>query len=532
MGTAVSVTTPSLSGGVGDLTYSITPALPAGVTFAAGTRLLSGTPTTAATSATYTYTGTDAEGITSSRTFSIVVAAAAVALSFGSEAIVDQAWVVGTAATLTLPEATGGEGTITYSLSPTPPTGVTFVASTRVLSGNPTVVFSSATFTYTAEDTDGTTVDLTFTIVVAAAADPLALSWIVPTSPVGNTLSVTLNSNYPITGVMIDDFRLRIEDNSDPIIALTTTNTTLTEVAGTNNWQLDIELTGTLDADYTMRLRSSTVQYDGNDYPPTFLVSNAFSIDSSLDNPDFGSETIDNQAWVVGTAVSLTLPEATGGTGTLTYSLSSTLPTGITFTAGTRVLAGTPTGRFTSATFTYTVEDADGTTVDLTFTIVVTAVAISFASNIANQAWVVGTLVSVTLPTASGGVGTFTYSLTGTLPTGATFTAGTRVLAATPTGRFTSVTFTYTATDSEGITQVQTFTIVVTAIAITIPNITNKTWTVGTAVSFTLPEASGGVGAFTYSLSPTLPAGVSRTTRRSNRKSDNSDSYCHLYLHC
>ena len=510
VGTAVSVTTPSLSGGVGDLTYSITPALPAGVTFAAGTRLLSGTPTTAATSATYTYTGTDAEGITSSRTFSIVVAAAAVALSFGSEGIVDQAWVVGTAATLTLPEATGGEGTITYSLSPTPPTGVTFVASTRVLSGNPTVVFSSATFTYTAEDTDGTTVDLTFTIVVAAAADPLALSWIVPTSPVGNTLSVTLNSNYPITGVMIDDFRLRIEDNSDPIIALTTTNTTLTEVAGTNNWQLDIELTGTLDADYTMRLRSSTVQYDGNDYPPTFLVSDAFSIDSSLDNPDFGSETIDNQAWVVGTAVSLTLPEATGGTGTLTYSLSSTLPMGITFTAGTRVLAGTPTGRFTSATFTYTVEDADGTMVDLTFTIVVTAVAITFASTIAAQSWQVGTVVSLTLPAASGGVGAFTYSLSPTLPAGVSRSV--RAVTGTPTTAVVSATYTYTAEDSEGETLEQTFTIVVAAAAVVLgfgtSTIAAQGWVVGTAFTVTLPTAIGGTGTKTYSLTGTLPTGA------------------------
>ena len=77
VGTAVSVTTPTLSGGVGAFTYSITPALPAGVTFTAATRLLSGTPTAVAASATYTYTGTDAEGIAASRTFTIVVAAAA-----------------------------------------------------------------------------------------------------------------------------------------------------------------------------------------------------------------------------------------------------------------------------------------------------------------------------------------------------------------------------------------------------------------------------------------------------------------------
>ena len=55
---------------------------------------------------------------------------------------------------------------------------------------------------------------------------------------------------------------------------------------------------------------------------------------------------LDDQAWIVGTAItSLTLPEATGGTGTITYSLSPTTPAGIAFTVGTRVLAGTPIGQ-------------------------------------------------------------------------------------------------------------------------------------------------------------------------------------------
>ena len=48
----------------------------------------------------------------------------AVALGFGTGAIANQAWEVGTAITsLTLPAATGGTGTITYSLSPTTPAG-------------------------------------------------------------------------------------------------------------------------------------------------------------------------------------------------------------------------------------------------------------------------------------------------------------------------------------------------------------------------------------------------------------------------
>ena len=208
-------------------------------------------------------------------------------LTFGTSTIPNQEYVVGTAGTITLPEATGGVGAKTYSLSPaTLPAGKTFVASTRVLAGTPTAVFTLQTFTYNAEDTDGNTVELTFSIVVAAAAVPLSLAWIVPTAPVGNTFSATLTSNHPITGVILDDFRLRIADNSEGRVDLTTANTTLSAVAGTNNWQLDIVLVGTFDADYTIRLRNQSVEYDGISYPPAFLFSDAFSIDSSLDGPD------------------------------------------------------------------------------------------------------------------------------------------------------------------------------------------------------------------------------------------------------
>ena len=110
---------------------------------------------------TNTVTAT-ASGITTPITFTATVVAS---LSFGTGTISNQAWEVGTAVSLTLPGAAGVTGTITYALSPTTPPGVNFTASTRKLTGNPTLEFSSATFTYTA--TAGTkSVTLTFRIVV------------------------------------------------------------------------------------------------------------------------------------------------------------------------------------------------------------------------------------------------------------------------------------------------------------------------------------------------------------------------------
>ena len=57
-GSAVSVSLPASATGNAPLTYSLSPALPAGLSFDASTRTLSGTPTTSATEKTYTYTAT------------------------------------------------------------------------------------------------------------------------------------------------------------------------------------------------------------------------------------------------------------------------------------------------------------------------------------------------------------------------------------------------------------------------------------------------------------------------------------------
>ena len=82
-----------------------------GLTFNTISRVLTGTPTTAATTA-LTYTVTDEHGSTASDTFDITVAAG-VALN----APTDQRYTVGqTITALTLPMATGGTGTLMYTL--------------------------------------------------------------------------------------------------------------------------------------------------------------------------------------------------------------------------------------------------------------------------------------------------------------------------------------------------------------------------------------------------------------------------------
>ena len=81
----------------------------------------------------------------------------------------DQSYTVGTAIdALTLPEAGGGDGALTYSLSPAVP-GLSFNATTRRLTGTPTAA-GAYDMTYRVRDTDGDTDSLTFTITVTNPA--------------------------------------------------------------------------------------------------------------------------------------------------------------------------------------------------------------------------------------------------------------------------------------------------------------------------------------------------------------------------
>ena len=86
----------------------------------------------------------------------------------------------------------------------------------------------------------------------------------------------------------------------------------------------------------------------------------------------FTPTTIADQTFTVGTAVSLTLPIATGGTGPYTYTLTPNPPAGLLFDAFNTTISGTPTIPLQATTYTYTATDATGASAALTFTMTVT----------------------------------------------------------------------------------------------------------------------------------------------------------------
>ena len=159
VGVFFTITLPMATGGATPYVYT-TSFRPAGLTFDATTRVLSGTPTTIQ-SRNVRYGVTDGDSTVVDDRFVIDVLAAALVLPVTA----DQTATVGTAFSLTLPAATGGTTPYAYTATNIP-AGFTFNAGTRLLSGTPTTV-QTRTVTYQVTDDAGETESDTFDIVVA-----------------------------------------------------------------------------------------------------------------------------------------------------------------------------------------------------------------------------------------------------------------------------------------------------------------------------------------------------------------------------
>ena len=165
VGTPVNITLPEATDGTPPYTYSLSP-IPVGLQFDAATQILSGTPTTATPATLTTYTATDTTEASTSLTFTITVTGATPAdITFIPNAIDDLMLSINTPMQpVYLPLAEGGTPPYTYTLDPIP-TGLSFNAATKLLSGTPTIAETTPT-TYTATDAASVSASLTFTIEV------------------------------------------------------------------------------------------------------------------------------------------------------------------------------------------------------------------------------------------------------------------------------------------------------------------------------------------------------------------------------
>ena len=640
---------PEATGAASPIRYGLTPALPAGLSFNAGTRTISGTPTAVTPARTYTYTATDANGASASQTFTIKVVAG---LQF-TQTVANQTFMQGQSIPpLVLPEATGGASPIRYGLTPALPAGLSFNAGTRTISGTPAAVTPAATYTYTATDANNVSASQTFTIEVVAGGGrfvdvqydqgeavgasggdhlfiglppdvQMATRFVIDASTVGKRRNRTIVGNdreVRIETILLDHRQVQIASSAGgdrqrgiagstgadrtarmtassvngrevridriwlaPYYANQFSNTTLPTTAprdltvyiysdrngvpgdvlfrkeiedprahaGVTNFTLDffeLDLSnegigalpdiihiaygnaGTDDnllvvgpAPYTAenlshvffqgtwrRLWDLTTTGGGSFNETVVPIRARFMVQSALQF----AQTVADQSFIRGQSITpLVLPEATGGASPITYSLTPLLPAGLSFNPSTRTISGTPTAITPARTYTYTATDANGASASQTFTIEVVA-GLQFTQTVADQSFMRGqSITPLVLPEATGGASPIRYSLTPALPAGLSFNDATRTISGTPTVVTPARTYTYTATDANGVSASQTFTIEVIAGLQFTQTVANQTFMRGQSVtSLVLPEATGGASPIRYSLTPALPTGLSFNT--------------------
>jgi len=158
-----------------------------------------------------------------------------------------------------------------------------------------------------------------------------------------------------------------------------------------------------------------------------------------------------------GTAYTQTFTQ-TGGSGTITWSVTGALPTGITLNPSTGVLSGTPT-QTGSFPITITATDVNNCTGSRAYTLVIGCQTITVnPATLPNGT--VGTPYSQTV-TQTGGIGTIGWSVSaGALPPGLTLNGTSGLLSGTPTlmGTFN---FTITATDGNNCTGSRAYSVVI-----------------------------------------------------------------------
>ena len=190
VGTSMTGPSPTNTGGAA-ASWSIAPALPAGLSCNSGTGVITGIPSAASASASYTVTASNASG-NGSTSLTITVNPAAPRISYSPAS---QSYTVGTAIGAWTPANTGGAAT-TWSISPALSAGLSLSTSTGQITGTPTAARATTSYTVTASNAGGSgTASITLTVIASLTPPVIAYSPSSKTYPVGVAIAAWTPSN-------------------------------------------------------------------------------------------------------------------------------------------------------------------------------------------------------------------------------------------------------------------------------------------------------------------------------------------------
>jgi large repetitive protein len=478
----------SLSGSGGALpyTWSVSPTLPANLSFDTATGAITGTPTTAATTThTFTLRDNSAPSQTIQQTLSLTIRSAPAVLTITTTSLpngtVNQAYnrpVVASGGTPPLAwNIVAGAGTL--------PQGLNLNQSTGTISGTPTVVGTSS-FTIGVTDARGQSDTQALSITIGQVPPPPNPPSITTTTLLPGTVGVFYSRPVEVTG---------------GTGTLTWTISAGTLPANLNLNQINGVISGTPTAEgtssFTVRVQDSGGLADTQDL--------SITINQPAPPPAPNITTTTLPGGTIGQFYNQTL-QATGGTGGLTWSIAAgNLPAGLNLNQTTGVISGIPLVPADTSSFTVRVADAAGQDDTQALSITINLINPPVITTTTLPGGTVGQAYNQTLQ-ATGGILGLTWTLSGgSLPAMLSLSpAG--VISGTPTNAGTS-NFTVRVTDTLNQTDTQDLSIAVSAVLMITTNSLQDA-EVGKAYHKML-QRSGGVAPFTWSVTPPLPNNLS-----------------------
>ena len=427
VGTAIPSNTPSSSGGV-VVRYSVSPALPAGLSLDSSTGVISGTPTAVTSATAYLVAATNAAG-SATTGLSITINSDAVPPSGLTYSVNPALYTVGTAISANTPSSSGG-AVVTYSISPVLPAGLSLDTSTGVISGTPASVTPATAYVVTATNSAGSaTTGLSIT-VNTQVTPPSGLTYSV--NPAVYTAGIAISTNTPSSsGGAVATYSvspalptgLSLNAASGVISGMPTTVTPATAyvVTATN-------VAGSATAGLSITVNTEVI-------PPSGLT---YSVNPAV--------------YTAGTAISTSTPSSSGGA-IATYSVSPALPTGLSLNTASGAISGTPTTVTPATAYVVTATNVAGSaTAGLSITVNTGVIAPSNLTYSVNPAvYSIGTAIPSNTPSSSGGA-IVTYSVSPTLPAGLSLNTSTGIISGTPTAAAANAAYVVTANNAAGST--------------------------------------------------------------------------------
>jgi hypothetical protein len=474
-------------------TWSVSPALPNGLTFDTATATISGTPQAATGTTNHTFSVTDSFSPvpqTGTRNYSLTISPAPLTLSITTPSLPP-----GTVALSYFENvaAFGGTPPLTWSIvSGSLPPGLQLNQSNGAITGVPTTVGSfSPRFRVQDVGTPIQSDEKTLAITINLPAPPS----ITTTSLPAGSFNAAYNQTVQVTGGIGTLVWGVTSGALPPGFNLNATNG---NISGTPT------MTGSFS--FTLRVTDQIPQFDQQNFTITINPPAPPAITAPASLP---TGTV-NQAYPDTTLT------ASGGTAPLTWDPVvglNVLPNGLSWDADTHTISGIPlNGSQGTANHSFTVRDSTNPILTATRTyslaIVLPApptITTTSASLLPNG--IVTKPYSRTLQ-RTGGTAPFIWSFTGTLPTGLTLNTSTGVISGTPTA---AGPFNFTVQITDDLSQSDTQALSITIDLPAPPNITDTSLPNGTVASAysQIVHASGGTGALTWSISAgSLPTGL------------------------